>query len=599
MKKTVALLFLFASFHLSAQTLKDALRLTDNEQFEAARDAYNTLIIREPNNGTYYYYLGENYLLSEEPDSALVMYERAEKADANNVLIMIGRAKYDLNKFSIAERKRLLDFAVDDLAKAQAEYDKSAKTPEDEVRLGEAKAKAGEAKAIHETAISLVKEANILIDEAIQKVGAKPKESRVFIEAADALIHFKNHDFDKAKIFLEQAKKIEAANPEINILFGDIYSKLNNGTLVAQYYNEALEQDRTSVKSIVNKGRLYGRTGNREGAAEEFNNAIKINADYAPAHRELGEVYYQLGKLDLAKQEYRTYLDLSKNNCSARQQYAYFLYVSKDYVGALNEIKQIGQKCDQNSLKLLRVTAYCYYETKDSVNALKSAQKLFSKLTEEKTIVRDYEYYGKTLALNNMDSLAVDMLRKAYQMDNSRCDLLKEIYNCYDKLKKNSEAAAVLFEKIQNCKGATVADYFNMGRSWFFAGEFLKADSAFAKVNELSPKYASGYLWRAKANTRIDSTSALGMAKPYYEKYIEIALGDTTATGKYKAGLIESYRYLSSYYYFQLKDRNKAKEFLRKILELDPADKDADDGIKGIEFQEKQERERREKNKSQ
>ena len=155
----------------------------------------------------------------------------------------------------------------------------------------------------------------------------------------------------------------------------------------------------------------------------------------------------------------------------------------------------------------MRLNAYNYYQTSDTVKALKAAQTLFSKLTDEKTIALDYEYCGKILALNNQDSLTILNLRKAFEMDISRCDLLNEIWKSYDKMKKNAEAAQVLQEKIQNCKGVTTVDYFNLGRSYFYAEDFLRADTAFAKLNEVAPKYATGFLWRAKANSFIDSTS--------------------------------------------------------------------------------------------
>jgi tetratricopeptide (TPR) repeat protein len=256
----------------------------------------------------------------------------------------------------------------------------------------------------------------------------------------------------------------------------------------------------------------------------------------------------------------------------------------------------VGVKCDKNSPTLLRIATYSYFETRDSAKALAAAEKLFSTLKEEKIVAVDCEYYGKILAQNGQDSLAAEMFRKAFALDNKRCDLLSEAWESYDKIKKHAEAASALQEKIQNCK-ATPTDYYQMGRSWFLAGEFHKADSAMMKVNELSPKYASGFLWRAKANFQIDSTDALSSARPHYEKYIEVALADTAgaAAGKYKLGLIEAYRYLASNSLFRQKDRQKAKEFLRKILEIDAADQNAIDGIKGLEFEEKQEREKREK----
>src|SRR2546423_214615 len=154
MKKLIALVLTVVAFSAAsfAQTLKEALRLTDNEQYEAARDAYKALIAKEQNNGINYYYLGENYLLSEEPDSAL------------------------------------------------------------------------------------------------QKAG--PKNAQAYIEAADAFIHFKNTDLDKAKSYLEKAWNIDSKNVEIQLLYGDVYSLLNNGTLAADYYNKAMEMEKNNARPI-------------------------------------------------------------------------------------------------------------------------------------------------------------------------------------------------------------------------------------------------------------------------------------------------------------------------------------------------------------
>ncbi len=521
-----------------AQTLNDAIRLTDDEQYDAATIAFQNRLVAEPSNGSVYFYFGENYLLSDKTDSAIMMFSKGKQVDPNNVLNTIGQAKYTLNK-------------------------------------------TGDAKAI-------LAEATALIDEALLKAG--PKNSLALIESADALIKFKNKNLDRAKSLLDKAVVMDPKNTEIQILYGDIYSELNNGTLAAEYYNKALDLDKNSVKAIVSKGRLYKRSTNNLGAAEEFQNAIRIDSTFAPAHRELGEVSFKLGKLEKAKSEYKKYLDLSKNNCGARRRYASFLYLSKDYAGALNEINQLKQNCDPDNLTLLRVSSYCYYETKDCVKGLEVVQKLFSKITPEKTIALDYEYYGKLLSCNSQDSLAVIKLRKAYELDSSRTDLLSQIADLFYKMKKWPEAISTYIEKINNGKDVKVADYFSLGRSYLYNREFTKADSAFMKVNELAPKYASGYYNRAKANTYIDTTFQPNTAKPNYEKYIEIATVDTSgmASGKYKATLIEAYRYLAAYYvHSEAKDYGKAKEYLQKILLLDPEDKDAIEGIRSLDEQKK------------
>ena len=411
-KQGILLIALLISANVFSQTLNDAIRLTDNEQYESASTVFRVLISNEPSNATNYYYFGENYLLSDNADSALIMYDQGAKIDPNNLLSQIGHAKHLLNMYSVAETKRNSNIANDDYLAAKNNYDKLIeKTTEAEGHVNEMKAKAGEAEALYQTAIANVKAANILIDEAVLKAG--PKNAQILIEAADALIHLKNKELEKAKGLLDKAALLQPKNAEIRILYGDVYSELNNGTLAADYYNKALDLDPKSVKAIVNKGRLYKRSTNFDGAAEEFKNAIKLDDSFAPAHRELGECYYRLGKLEDAKTEYKRYLELSKNNCGARIRYASFLYLSKDYTGALNEIGQLKNTCDPNSPTLLRVTAYSLYETRDSAKALPAVQKLFEKVSEDKLIGQDYEYFGKIYILNNLDSLGVDMLRKS------------------------------------------------------------------------------------------------------------------------------------------------------------------------------------------
>jgi tetratricopeptide (TPR) repeat protein len=514
---------------MHAQTLKDAIRLTDNEQFDVASEVFKTLISNEPINGTNYYYMGENYLLSDDADSAKLFYEKGIAVDPNNPLNQIGQAKIIL-------------------------YNSG-----DKATVGS------------------------MIDNALIKAG--PKNVQAMIEAADALIEFKTNDLDKATAILDKAYALDPKNIGVLLHYGNIYSILNNGTLAADYYNKALALDPKSVKAMVSKGRLYKRSTNYEGAAAEFENATKIDPSFAPAHRELAEAYYKLGKIELAKEEYRKFLELSKNNKKARIRYASFLYFTKDYKGTLNELNQLS-KADSTNLTLIRLTTYSYYDTKDTLRALAAAQKLFSILTEEKATATDYEYYGKILALNNMDSLAVIQLRKAYEKDKARTDLLNEMWTSYDRMKKNSEAAAALQEKIQSGKGVKTADYFLMGQSYLYNNDLGKADSAFAKVNELTPQFMRGFLYRAKTNAMIDSTSERGLAKPFYEKYIELAYADTAAmsSGKYKNNLIEAYRYLASYSFIQLKDKEKAKEFLRKILELDSNDEPAKESLKNMDY---------------
>src|SRR4030095_3868543 len=150
---------------------------------------------------------------------------------------------------------------------------------------------------------------------------------------------------------------------------------------------------------------------------------------------------------------------------------------------------------------------------------------------------------------SNNDSLGTDALWKAYRMDPTRTDLLVELGNAFIKMKKYEDAAAAFKEKITYGRDGKSADYFKLGQSNFFAQHFQEADTALNKLVELQPKWPTGFLWNAKNKTRIDSTSQAGLAKPMYEKYIELAIADSANAAKYTEGLKEAYGYLASYYF--------------------------------------------------
>ncbi|HET6990898.1 MAG TPA: hypothetical protein VFJ43_06215, partial [Bacteroidia bacterium] len=59
----------------SAQTLQDARKLMDNEQYERARTEFKALIAKEPTNGDNFYYFGDLMLKMENPDSAKILFQ--------------------------------------------------------------------------------------------------------------------------------------------------------------------------------------------------------------------------------------------------------------------------------------------------------------------------------------------------------------------------------------------------------------------------------------------------------------------------------------------------------------------------------------------
>ena len=109
MKKLLVFLFAIAisAISVSAQTISEARKLTDNEQYDEASAIYKSLIGSSPSNVNLYYYYGDNLLLSDNADSASIVFEKGASIDPTNPLIKIGSAKLLLDAIGVREAKNL------------------------------------------------------------------------------------------------------------------------------------------------------------------------------------------------------------------------------------------------------------------------------------------------------------------------------------------------------------------------------------------------------------------------------------------------------------------------------------------------------------
>ena len=88
---TVAVLVTAAG--ATAQTLGDAIKLTDKEQFEKATGAFRKLVTAEPQNAEAWFYFGESYWENERADSAEACYRMGVGANPKYPLNKVGLGK--------------------------------------------------------------------------------------------------------------------------------------------------------------------------------------------------------------------------------------------------------------------------------------------------------------------------------------------------------------------------------------------------------------------------------------------------------------------------------------------------------------------------
>ena len=535
MKYIITSGIILSVINYQAQTLQEAITKTENERFESAANDFRNLISKEPNKGENYFYFGENFLKNDDLDSALIMYTKGTELSPMYPLNYIGVGKVNLFRGKESDAKT-----------------------------------------------SLFKGRTLADDKTNKSV-----KSIAYLEIAEAYTKAPVYkDLPEALKLITEAVKIDGKNPEAYILWGDALLEQNptDGGPAIKQYDKAYELDKKSVKAITRKGKLYERGRNYNEALKFYKDAETIDATFAPAYREKAEIYIKATRYKEAIENYRKYLELN-NSPSARVRFAYALFLAKQYQDAVNEIEQIITKDPNSSPYLNRVLGYSYYEItdkndKDAYKKGATAMATFFEKTKGKNfkyLPDDYKYNGLLMAKSGQDSLGVFEIEKEIALDSvANCDLWGDIGKVWVKAKRYQKAIIAFNNKSRCTKGLTGQDQYDLGRAYFFGPkDLIMADTCFARLTVASPSYAVGYFWRGKVNIQIDNKNEKWLAKPYFEKALELVKPEERG-GTYKSNVIEACEYLG-YYYGKQNDKVKAKEYFQIINTIDPNNKKAKD----------------------
>lgn len=493
----------------------------EKEQYNAASAIYKGLIKSDAKRAAdYYYYLGDIAWRKEKIDSAKYFFMEGVKLDETNSLNYVGIGKITMSKNKTEGNKSF------------------------------------------EKALSLTSSKNQAVPEAIAEY--------YILEGVDKT------DYNKAVDLLTKVTIAEPKRVSAWILLGDAYGKLNDATKQAEGYNRAqylIGLDTKLPLLQLKFGKMYANVRNFDLAVKYYNEGLAKDDSYGPLYRELGDLYSRFKKYDIAIENYKKYLQHIDYNQDVDFKYAYFLYQSKDYAEALKKVNALEASKYDNK-QMIRLKAYILYENGNYEEAAKQFETLFAAYEVKDISARDYELNGKTLLQLKKEDVAIEQLKLAMQKDTTRMDICTDIANYYVKKEDYPQAINYLTKQVNsNPKDAQGVNA--LGMVYYYAGNYAKSDSMFSKLIELKPSILSGYLYKARSQSQLDSEVKNGLAKPAYEKVIE--LGNTNAD-KYKKELIEAYEYMG-YYYVVQKDKANADVYWKKVLELDPANVKAKNGL--------------------
>lgn len=412
-----------------------------------------------------------------------------------------------------------------------------------------------------------------------EAIGTKrKKDPAIQLAVANAIIDAPKANLVKAIEILNEAADRDKKNTWIYLSLGDAYRKLYNGSEAVKAYGEAIEKDATNAEAYYKIGKIYQTQNNVEVFTNYYNKAIQADPDFAPVYYPL---YYYYYFRDVNKALEYLQLYISKADYSIENEYMLtdLYYVSKKYNEAIQTAQQVIQKEGrQVKPRIYKLMAYSYDGLEDFTNAEKWMQDYFEKENDTNYLAKDFELMGKIMAKKNNKSEAVIWYEKAFQLEKdttAKLDYVKKITALY-KAEKNYAKQAYWTGKLYSMNAPlTNVDIFNWGVAYYNAKDYTMADSVFGIYATKYPDQTFGYYWRARTNAAIDTAMDRGIAIPHYEDMIAVALKDT-ANANNKKWLIEAYGYIAAYKVNAEKKYDTALELYDKILELDPANNDAE-----------------------
>jgi tetratricopeptide (TPR) repeat protein len=576
--KNKILIFLIAAFSVLkgiAQEDKSLGKmLLDDLQYNKARDFYQKLLKTTPNDVWVYCSLGDVYTGMQKLDSARIMYQKAIAIDPKYPFALVGLGKMAL---LAGDRQSQLDF-----------FDKAKKMDK--------------------------------------------KNPAVYCKIAEACYNLPKKDTITGNLYLTQGMELNSKYAGFHMVYGDWEAFKKNYGKAANAYERAIFFEPNSILAHRRLGEIYASARFNRQAIDEFNKCIEIDPNQILVYKDLGDLYYSLGRYPEAEKNYQIYMGKAEVSLDDKERFAIILFFNKKYNEAAGLLDNVLTKNADESV-LLRIRGYIAYETGDYKNGLEYMKKFFQLHNPAKIITSDYLYYGKLLQKEGQDIPAMENFKKALAMDSTKT----EIYDVLAQLSSNNKMhadAAYYYQKMIEHGADKLTSYYAIGKEDYFEGQkystrfdslyrlqkkenipfsdstvvrdsmrlwFQKADSAFTEVTKLDTSYYGGYFWKGRMQSRLDPDQETNVGKEAYEKAASILeRGDVN---KNRNLLIECYKYLAFNSFLNSErlaktDKQQADElkkatmdYFMKVLQLDPADKQANESVELLKKVEAQKQE--------
>ena len=399
---------------------------------------------------------------------------------------------------------------------------------------------------------------------------------------------------------LAKAKKADKKDPRIFLMEGDIALAKKDVGLACSSYEQAILFDPNCYEAYLKYARAYKSASPSMAIQKltDLKNLAGVPQDILlQADKAMAEVHYSNNKFADAAKAYENFIHTDVATESDILSYAFALFMSHDFEASY-EIASKGLQKNAESTGFNRLAMYNLIDLKRYDEAKAIADVFFNQLKDVNYSGLDYRYYGALLNATQDYAGAITQFEKAYELDTTAVELLQQISEAYNN-NGNYDKGIETYKRYCDALPAeekTAENIFTLAGMYYDQGTdtvnvaleqrqiaLQEADTLYAQVCELAPDSYTGYFYRGHTRSAMDPETTQGLAKPYYEKVVELVLAKNDP--RYNRVLITCYSYLGYYYMLQAKPEDYAisKEYWNKILTIDPNNALAKTALKGIE----------------
>lgn len=390
-------------------------------------------------------------------------------------------------------------------------------------------------------------------------------------------------DYENAEKYADLAIKANKNCAAGYVLKGDIAVMKDDGGAASGWFEQAIYFEPNDPEGYRRYAQINSKS-DPAGSIAKLEQLRSVDPSY-PVDLIAAEIQSKAGNADAAIEYYQKAKLADMENWQLTD-YSMLLFLKQKYAESL-EVSTYGNNKFPRYLSLNRLSLFNNVNLEKYDEAIKFGDRLFNASDDPKYTALDYINYGTALQKLKRNDEAISTFEKVLNDrkndDATRAGVCKNISDVY-KAMGDYPKALEYYEKYvkgqpkmtANIKNGLALLYRTMALEENITPEqkqeaVQKADNVFAEIQKEFPDFEQSVLvQRAKLAFILDPEDKAGVAKPHYDKLIEVVNALEKKDASDLSQLKTALQYNIVYYVKVNEDIAKAKEYASKLQELDP-----------------------------